>query len=240
MSNPTYVVVKTRETLVELLEKERGYNAEKYKAMDINTLELSVLQTSVSKQQQSDSLRMEVEHTSETVEEDGETRKKKACVLFLMEPIKVKVTNGTLLENMLKDVSQQAKGEPNVSVKGFSEVLVNYIPAEANEDTAPYDKMAFLAWKRHTILIQFFPLGTLVSNPLKHVLQPKFEIVRDEDEKKKIMEFWYAKSAAQFPLIRFHSDMAARCLGLIPGDFVKITTASLTAGEYVKYRLCQP
>jgi len=99
--------------------------------------------------------------------------------------------------------------------------------------------MAYQAWKKHKLLIQFFPLGTLVSNPLSHVLQPKFEPV-DPKKKDEILKFWYAKSDSQLPVIRFHADMAARCLGLVPGDFVKITPASLTAGEYVKYRVCQP
>lgn len=236
MSNPTYVVTQTRFTVLELL-KARDYNTSQYEAIDVKTLEDSVLQD-ITKQTQSDSLRMDISHKTDT--------DKKACVLFLLYPIKAHVTNGTLLDSIVNKTIADLKGEPNVSIRGSdgeltaTEVIINYSPAEANEDTAPYDKMAYQAWKRHKLLIQFFPLGTLVSNPLKHILQPKFDIVRDKEEKEKIMKFWYAKSASQFPLIRFHSDMAARCLGLEPGDFVKITTASLTAGEYVKYRVCQP
>ena len=79
----------------------------------------------------------------------------------------------------------------------------------------------------------------IVNNPLNHMLQPKFEIVPKEvheDLKKEL----YCRSISQFPLIRYHHDMAARCLGLIPGDIVKITRPSYSAGEYVSYRTCAP
>jgi DNA-directed RNA polymerase subunit H (RpoH/RPB5) len=239
MSNPTYVVMQTRLTILELLER-RGYTTEPYKAMNLEALE-KILSDSTKRGVRSDSLRMDVTHTKDET--------KKACVLFLLYPIKASVTNGSFLASLFKTQEKFSNQEEpttsivnqdDPSVPEFTDVLVNYIPAESNEDTAPYDKLAYLIWKKHKVLIQFFPLGTLVSNPLNHVLQPKFETITDKDTKDEILKFWYAKSASQLPMIRFHTDMAARCLGLTPGDFVKITPASLTAGEYVKYRVCQP
>jgi DNA-directed RNA polymerase subunit H (RpoH/RPB5) len=238
MSNPTYVVMQTRITVLELLE-ERGYNVEPYKAIDLSAID-KILNPITSRQVRADSLRMNVQHVKDET--------KKACVLFLLNPIKASITNGSFLATLLKPESELGKEDPNTSIvfqsdptlPEYTDVIVNYVPAEANEDTAPYDKVAFQAWKKHKILLQFFPLGTLVSNPLRHVLQPKFNPVTKKDEKEEILKFWYAKSASQLPVIRFHADMAARCLGLVPGDFVKITPASLTAGEYVKFRVCQP
>lgn len=237
MSNPSYVVMQTRITILELLER-RGYTVDQYKAMDLNGID-DVLSDTTKRHVRADSLRMNVTHSKDET--------KKACVLFLLYPIKASITNGSFLATLLKPESELGKEDPNTSIVSkedpsvpeYTEVIVNYIPAEANEDTAPYDKMAYLAWKKHKVLVQLFPLGTLVSNPLRHVLQPKFEPV-DPKKKDEILKFWYAKSATQLPVIRFHADMAARCLGLVPGDFVKITPASLTAGEYVKYRVCQP
>lgn len=237
MSNPTYVVMQTRFTILELLER-RGYNVESYKANDLEAID-KVLSDLTSRDVRADSLRINVMHTKDET--------KKACVLFLLYPIKAAVTNGSFLNSLLTAEKDLGKEEPNTSIvlnddptkPEYTEVLVNYIPAEANEDTAPYDKLAYQAWKKHKLLVQFFPLGTLVSNPLNHVLQPKFELV-DPKEKTDILKFWYAKSTSQLPVIRFHSDMAARCLGLEPEDFIKITPASLTAGEYVKYRVCKP
>jgi DNA-directed RNA polymerase subunit H (RpoH/RPB5) len=238
MSNPTYVVMQTRITILELLER-RGYKVDQYKAMDLNAID-NILSDTTKRHVRADSLRMNVTHAKDDT--------KKACVLFLLYPIKASITNGGFLATLLKPESELEKDDPNTSIVNkddistfeYTDVIVNYIPAEANEDTAPYDKMSYQAWKKHKVLIQFFPLGTLVSNPLSHVLQPKFEPVNDKDMKDDILKFWYAKSDTQLPMIRFHADMAARCLGLVPGDFVKITPASLTAGEYVKYRVCQP
>jgi DNA-directed RNA polymerase subunit H (RpoH/RPB5) len=49
----------------------------------------------------------------------------------------------------------------------------------------------------------------------------------------------YAKKT-QFPLNVFHQDIQARILGLVPGDIVKITRPSPSAGYYVEYRVCAP
>ena len=40
------------------------------------------------------------------------------------------------------------------------------------------------------------------------------------------------------PMIRFHEDIIARILGLVPGDIVKITRPSPQSGEYESYRVC--
>ena len=48
------------------------------------------------------------------------------------------------------------------------------------------------------------------------------------------------KSKANLPLIKYHEDMIARILALTPGDIVKITRPSPSAGEYISYRVCVP
>jgi DNA-directed RNA polymerase subunit H (RpoH/RPB5) len=102
-----------------------------------------------------------------------------------------------------------------------------------------YDKGALEAWHKYNLKIQFFPMFRLVNNPLKHVSQPRFEIVPPE-EHPALLKQWYCRSKTQLPIIKFHNDMAARCLGLLPMDIVKITRYSVTAGEYVNYRVCAP
>lgn len=246
MSNPTYVVMQTQRTILELL-KLRGYDVGNYVMSDdmsqvkIDLTEIeNLLKDTTPRKKRSDSLRMEVTHP----------KGHKACVLFLLYPIKHSISSGKFLELLMPTKETQKKlanDEPNTSIYTndgsntieFTDIFINYIPAEPNEDTSAYDKEVYKAWKKHKILLQFFPLGTLVSNPLKHILQPKFQIVPDS-EKNDVLKFWYAKTASQLPSIRFHSDMAARCLGLKPGDFVKIIMPSPTAGEYMKYRVCQP
>ena len=70
----------------------------------------------------------------------------------------------------------------------------------------------------------------IVWNPLTHALQPKFEIVPPEQHAQLLKDL-YCRSKTQLPIIKFHSDPVARCLGLVPLDIVKITAASPTAGE---------
>jgi DNA-directed RNA polymerase subunit H (RpoH/RPB5) len=120
-----------------------------------------------------------------------------------------------------------------------TEVIVIFNEREVSDDKeTPFDKCAYEAWNKHNLKIQFFPIVRLVYNPLKHILQPKFEIVPKE-EHESLKKEWYITNNSQFPVIRFHADMAARCLGLVPSDIVKITSYSPTGGEYVKYRICK-
>lgn len=67
----------------------------------------------------------------------------------------------------------------------------------------------------------------------KHRLVPKHEILSDQ-EKKDILEKYHAQPY-QFPWIKT-SDPVIIVLGARPGDIVKITRESKTAGSYVSYR----
>lgn len=87
--------------------------------------------------------------------------------------------------------------------------------------------------------VSFFSIFMIVNNPMKHVLVPKHEIVPQE-EHKTLMEKLLLTSKAKFPLIRFHVDPIVRCLGAIPGDIIKITRPSPSAGEYIVYRVVAP
>jgi DNA-directed RNA polymerase subunit H (RpoH/RPB5) len=74
---------------------------------------------------------------------------------------------------------------------------------------------------------------------MEHVLQPKFEFL-PKSEHGEFMRQNNIKTLANLPLIKFHEDMVARVIGLLPGDIVKITRASPSAGEYKTYRICSP
>ena len=79
----------------------------------------------------------------------------------------------------------------------------------------------------------------LVQNPLEHSLVPKHERV-PATEHEALLKKLKVKTKANFPLIKFHEDMIARIIGLMPGEIVRITAASPSAGEYIKYRVCVP
>lgn len=66
-----------------------------------------------------------------------------------------------------------------------------------------------------------------------HIYVPKHEII-NKDEAMKVIEKYHTKPT-EMPLI-FVSDPAIRGLGVKPGDMIKITRKSPTAGESVYYR----
>ena len=74
----------------------------------------------------------------------------------------------------------------------------------------------------------------IVLNPLKHIYVPKHEIV-SEKEKQELSKLYNATNN-QFPQILL-SDPVIREIGAKPGDMIKITRESQTAGvtEYYRY-----
>jgi len=70
-------------------------------------------------------------------------------------------------------------------------------------------------------------------NIFKHELVPKHEILSPE-EAKELLEKYRVKPY-QLPHIKA-SDVVAIAIGAKPGDVLKITRNSLTAGKYVSYR----
>ena len=93
--------------------------------------------------------------------------------------------------------------------------------------------------KKKKLRISFFQAHTIVNNPMEHISQPKFEKM-PSSEQAEFLQKNMVKSIANLPLIRFHEDMVARIMGLLPGDIVKIIRPSPSAGEYVSYRVCSP
>ena len=61
-----------------------------------------------------------------------------------------------------------------------------------------------------------------------HIYVPKHEII-NKDEAEKVLEKYHTKPT-EMPLI-YVSDPAIRGLGVKPGDMIKITRKSPTAGE---------
>lgn len=109
-----------------------------------------------------------------------------------------------------------------------------------NEPTSEsFHAMAYSLYLKHKLRVSFIPYVNLIVNPRKHILVPAHERVPKE-EHEELLKKLYLRSKVQLPLIRFHEDMQARLLGLIPGDIVKITRPSASSGEYVLYRVCAP
>lgn len=102
-----------------------------------------------------------------------------------------------------------------------------------------YDAITLNEWLAHKVRVSIFSIYNLANNPTKHVLVPPHEKV-PEDQHPVLLEKLMTTSKYQLPVIRFHADMQARWLGLVPGDIVKITRPSPSAGVYEVYRVCTP
>jgi DNA-directed RNA polymerase subunit H (RpoH/RPB5) len=99
-----------------------------------------------------------------------------------------------------------------------------------------FDAVAQQAWLKK-IRLSFFHIKQMIMNPSKHSLVPLHEKVPADQipEMKKELNLL---SLTKLPYIKYHIDMQARWLGLVPGDVVKITRPSPSSGESVGYRVC--
>ncbi len=86
------------------------------------------------------------------------------------------------------------------------------------------------------IRVYFFNIYRLVNNPLEHELQPKFEVINQEKHSK-LLDALNCDSKSKLPIMRYHADVVTRCLGIVPGDIVKVTRPSETIGESIVYQV---
>lgn len=76
--------------------------------------------------------------------------------------------------------------------------------------------------------------GGFIVEITRHELVPKHEILKEEEKKKVLQTFGVTEN--QLPQIRV-SDPVLETAGAKPGNLVKITRMSQTAGEAIYYRL---
>jgi len=81
--------------------------------------------------------------------------------------------------------------------------------------------------------IELIPRTFPSFNIYEHVLVPKHEIATSEERDKILSE--YRVQPYQLPRLKA-SDPAVKAIGAKPGDIVKITRDSPSAGKYVSYR----
>lgn len=85
--------------------------------------------------------------------------------------------------------------------------------------------------------VQFFDVRELQYNVTKHDLVPSHHAIRDEAQIQGILDSLCLRTRTQLPLI-LSSDPVARYLGLKPGQVVRVTRNSPSAGTYMLYRCC--
>lgn len=212
------ILYKSRQTLLTFL-KGKGYNTKPYEKFGPFEIE------KMASNDKEKALNMELVR-----ELSAESSLPTICrVEYAIPRVKNRLA-GFLRKLLVNDET----GEDLIDAKK-TEIIV--ITLEAIGDT--FHSAALSQWAKKNIRIAFFDARTLMSNPLDHVLVPKHEIVPD-DEHAELLKTYRMKSKTNLPIIRFHEDIIARLLGLIPGSIVKITRPSPSAGIYTVYRVCAP
>jgi DNA-directed RNA polymerase subunit H (RpoH/RPB5) len=205
---------RSRRTLLRILA-ERGYNTKPYENFGPDEIEAMVIAGA-------NALRMDVERPK-----PADSAITKCRVIYSLSKLKSKLT--TFLTNL----TDKKKGDESVSPLD-TEVIVMLAAPEGESVVDMYHSAAYEQYTTVGLRIAFFRIANLVIHPSDHVLVPKHEKLAEE-------EIPFSKAERhKLPFIRFHEDMQARILGLVPRDIVKITRPSPSSGVYTMYRICSP
>ena len=207
-------IYRSRKTLLRILA-DRGYDTKPYENFGSDEIEAMVIAGPQA-------LRMDLERPKP---EDSTITN--CRVLYSLVKLKSKLAG--FLEGLLEATGTEAALNPETT-----EVIVLLAAPEGEPVVDMYHSAAYDQYTKNGLRISFFRIANLVIHPSDHVLVPKHEKMREEDIPLPKSERY------KLPFIRFHEDMQARVLGLIPRDIVKITRPSPSSGTYTMYRICSP
>ena len=105
------------------------------------------------------------------------------------------------------------------------------------EDEINMDHLDTKLKQDHFRNIYIFDIKSFLFNILNHGFVPNHEVIRDKVEINKIYEDNNCDEN-KLPII-LKNDPIAKLKLCVPGDIMKITRKSKTAGEYVYYRICK-
>lgn len=205
---------RSRKTLLRILA-DRGYNTKPFEHFGPDEIEAMMIAGP-------NALRMDLERPKP---EDSNITK--CRVIYSVNKLKSK------LAGFLYNLTDPEKGDEAVSPAN-TEVIVMLAAPEGEPVVDMYHSAAYEQFSSKGFRIAFFRIANLVIHPSEHVLVPKHEKLAEADIPIPKAE------RHKLPFIRFHEDMQARILGLIPRDVVKITRPSPSSGIYTMYRICSP
>ena len=205
---------RSRKTLLRILA-DRGYNTKPFENFGPDEIEAMVISGP-------EALRMDLERPK-----PSDSNITKCRVLYNLTKLKSR------LPGFLGNLTDKEKGEDAVEPSN-TEVIVMLAAPEGEPVVDMYHTAAYEQYSTKGLRISFFRIANLVIHPSEHVLVPKHQKLSEE-------EIPFPKAERhKLPFIRFHEDMQARVLGLVPRDIVKITRPSPSSGVYTMYRICSP
>jgi len=206
------ILYRSRQTLLKILA-ERGYNTKAYEKF--GPVEIAAMAAAPT----ATPFRMDLERPNDVIS--------KCRVIYSLGRVKNRIAS--FLDQQLDEESDDILNTADTEL-----IVILLEPIVETFHTA-----ALSTFVNKKLRVSFFQAHTIVNNPMEHVLQPKFDLL-PKAEHAEFLKQNKIKSVANLPLIKFHEDMVARIMGLLPGDIVKITRPSPSAGEYITYRLCAP
>ena len=229
---------RSRLTILQIL-RDRDYNTKPYENFgpaEIESMLVARENTKAKEKEKGGAFRIDVERLpsnrefkdfkeKERAEKWADSPIKKCRVLYVFTKLKTRL--GKFIPNLLDPESEEYVNPAD------TEVIVILALPEGESVAETLHAEAYRQWSStNRFRISFFRLANLVIHPSSHVLVPKHEFIP-----KHAVPF-SATERLKLPFIRFHEDIQARILGLVPGDVVKITRPSPSSGEYVIYRIC--
>jgi DNA-directed RNA polymerase subunit H (RpoH/RPB5) len=207
----TEAIYRSRITLFKVLESD-GYNTQPYSKLGINELKVFTMSNN---EDNYEGLNMAI---SKKENEDA-----KCHIHYPISKM-----------NQFQRIIVQIK---KMNLDSKTEELIFMIQEPINEKV--HSLVASHLWFSNSLRVRFFCIYEIIVNPLEHELVPRHEVV-PKDEIPQLMKQLRINEKSQLPLIRYHTDPIGRLLGIVPGDIVKITRPSPSAGEYIVYRACVP
>ena len=221
-------ILRSRKTLLNILAS-RGYNTTPYEKFGYDEIEAMLVGGEGA-------LRMDLERPLESTD----TGITKCTVRYVLTKLKQKIPG--YIAGELPTIAPELREGREQMYESHLDPMTTEAVVMLVDDSHPmadiFTSASLNQWNKNKFRLSFFLVDHLVNNPAEHVLVPKHERV-PIGEHPELLKQMYAKKA-QFPLIVFHQDIQARILGLVPGDIVKITRPSPSAGYYVEYRVCAP
>jgi DNA-directed RNA polymerase subunit H (RpoH/RPB5) len=207
------LILRSRPTIVEILH-DRGYDTSAIPVMTPETL-MKCATTSGS---------LLTIHVNRR--EDGLAEKDHAVVQYwVYAPCRLRIESE--LEKLFDTEN------PDAINPETTEAII--ILSEAFHDA--FHLQAAKQWAVRKAQISFFHLKNIISNPRHHMFVPPHRKLSN-DEINALVKSLHLQSKYKLANIKYHVDMQARVLGLVPGSVVAIERPSESSGLAYVYRVC--
>ena len=211
------VLYRSRKTLLNIL-KAKGYDITSYEKFGPWEIESMIQSEKVN------SLRMNL-----IKKEKSNSKISNCIVIYRLNRLKQSIQ--TFVNAFFDEES-----DDYVSTPESTEVIVVLLEPVNTIDV--FHNSALSSFQKN-LRMSFFQAHSLVNNPQEHILVPRHILV-DKDDIPDLKKKLLIQSISNLPFIRFHQDIQARILGAVPGDVIKITRPSPSAGVENVYRVCVP